>query len=103
MTHYFSPWYALHTGKIKVASGNRTVESWVASKLKFNSYIFQFPSLLKIYNDPKLLAYLNELLQNEALIKIDARTLVPAIKNPNKRLWFEEILYNTLNLWESNV
>lgn len=86
-----------------MASGNRTVESWVATKLKFNSYIFQFPSLLKIYNDPKLLTYLNELLQNEALIKFDARTIVPAIKDPAKSVWFKEVLYNTLNLWESNV
>lgn len=103
LTHYFSPWYALHTGKIKVASGNHTVESWVASKLKIHSYIFTYPSLLKIYNDPKLLGYLNELLQNEALLKIDTRTIAPAIKNPVKRAWFEEVLYNTLSLWESNI
>lgn len=103
LSGYFSPWYALHTGKIKVASGNRTVESWVTSKLRLRFYIFTYPSLLKIYNDPRLLGYLNELLQNEALIQIDFRTLGPAIKDPVKRAWFEEVLYNTMNLWESNV
>lgn len=90
-------------GKIKVASGNRTVESWASSKLRVHYYIFTYPSLLKIHGNPQLLSVLNDLLQNEALLQIDMRTLAPAFKDPAKKRWFEEVLDNFLKLWEVNL
>lgn len=99
---YFSPWSAQHVGRIKVASGNRTVESWVSQHLQLQYYFFAYPSLLKIHGNHKLLEMLNNILQNEALLEIDLKTLAPAFKNPKKRAWFEEVLQNMINLWEAN-
>lgn len=103
LSNFFSPWYADHMGQIKVASGNRTVEQWAASKLRVHYYIFTYPSLLKIHGNPELLRVLNDLLDNEALLEIDMKTLAPAFKNPAKRQWFEEVLDNYLKLWEVNL
>ncbi|XP_063913296.1 torso-like protein [Zophobas morio] len=100
---YFSPWFAEHMGQIKVASGNKTVEQWAASKLRVHYYIFTYPTLLKIHGDTQLLAVLNDLLQNEALLQMGMKTLAPAFKDPQKRKFFTEVLDNFLKLWESNL
>ncbi|KAJ8913333.1 hypothetical protein NQ315_013304 [Exocentrus adspersus] len=100
---YFSPWYADHMGSILVASGNKSVARWASSKLRNNYYIFTYPSLLKIHGDARLLGTLNGLLKNEALLKINMKTLAPAFKDPVKRKWFEEVLDNFLKLWETNL
>ncbi|XP_031337222.1 torso-like protein [Photinus pyralis] len=103
LSNFFSPWYAQHMGKIKVASGNKTVESWCHTKLRVHYYIFSYPSLLKIHSNPQLLSVLNGLLQNEALLQLDMRSLAPAFKDPEKQQWFEEVLDNYLKLWEVNL
>ncbi|CAH1958306.1 unnamed protein product [Acanthoscelides obtectus] len=103
LSQYFSPWYAEHMGTIKVASGNRSVANWASYKLKNNYYIFTYPSLLKIHGDSKLLAKLNSMLGNEAILEIGMKTIAPAFKDPAKRKWFEEVLDNFLKLWESNL
>ncbi|KAG5892232.1 hypothetical protein JTB14_022297 [Gonioctena quinquepunctata] len=103
LSQYFSPWYAEHMGTIKVASGNRSVANWTSYKLRNNYYIFTYPSLLKIHGDPKLLAKLNNMLGNEAILEMTMKTLAPAFKDPVKKMWFEEVLDNYLKLWESNL
>lgn len=103
LSSFFSPWYAQHMGKIKVASGNKTVENWAVNKLRIHYYIFTYPSLLKIHGNPQLLGVLNDVLQNEALLQLDMKSLAPAFKDPEKREWFEEVLDNYLKLWEVNL
>lgn len=103
LVNYFSPWYAEHMGQIKVASGNKTVEKWANENLRFQYYIFTFASLLKLHTDNSLLRTLNDILQNEALIQIDFKTLAPAFKNQAKRQWFLEVIDNFLKLWEVNM
>ncbi|XP_018335703.1 torso-like protein isoform X2 [Agrilus planipennis] len=100
---YFSPWYAEHMGKIKVSSGNKTVENWAQSKLRVRYYIFSYPCLLKIHGDPHLLGVLNNLLGNEALLQIKMNAISPAFKDPVKKQWFNEVLENMLDLWEVNL
>ncbi|XP_066146592.1 torso-like protein [Euwallacea fornicatus] len=103
LNQYFSPWQAAHMGFIKVASGNRTVENWATEKLRNNYLIFTYPSLLKSKGDPRLLARLNNLLKNEAILGMDMRSLGVVINDPIKKQWFEEVLDNYLKLWESNL
>lgn len=103
LTNYFSPWNAEHMGQIKVASGNQSVEHWANSKLRVQYYIFTFASLLKLHTDNSLLKVLNDLLQNEALLQVNMKTLAPAFKNPHKRKWFHEVIDNYLKLWEVNM
>lgn len=103
LSNYFSPWYAEHMGLIKVASGNKTLESWAATRLRKRYYIFTYPSLLKIHGDSQLLRILNEFLTNEAILEMNMKTVLPAFKDPLKKKWFEEVLDNFLRLWESNM
>ncbi|XP_066998635.2 torso-like protein [Anabrus simplex] len=103
LSSYFSPWYAEHIGRIKSASGNATVEAWAVQYLRVHYYFFTYPSLLKLHGDASLLKTLNELLGNEALLQLDLRTLVPAFKDPDKRLWFQDVVDNYLKLWEVNM
>lgn len=103
LTGYFSPWYAEHVGKIQSASGNATVESWAQHRLRVKFYFFTFASLLKLHGDTKLLSELNTILGNEALLKLDLKTLAPAFKDSKKRAWFHEVMDNYLKLWEVNM
>ncbi|KAL1506731.1 hypothetical protein ABEB36_006038 [Hypothenemus hampei] len=103
LNQYFSPWHAEHMGLIKVASGNRTVENWASAKLRHNYFIFTYPTLLKSKGDSRLLARLNNLLKNEAILGMDMRSLGVVIDDPAKKKWFEEVLDNFLKLWESNL
>lgn len=100
---YFGPWHAQHIGKIKVASGNKTVESWAAKNLRVQYYFFTYPSLLKIHDSVNLMTILNDILKNEALVELEMRALTPAFKDPAKRKWFEEVLTNFLHLYETNL
>lgn len=103
LASYFSPWYAEHMGRIQSASGNATVEAWAASQLRVHFYFFTYPSLIKLHGDVGLLKTLDGLLQNEAVLQLDLRTLAPAFPNPAKRHWFDEVMDNQLKLWEVNM
>ncbi|XP_023311568.1 torso-like protein, partial [Anoplophora glabripennis] len=103
LADFFSPFYADHMGSILVASGNKSVANWATSVLRNHYYIFTYPSLLKIHGDAKLLSTLNNLLRNEAILKMEMKTLAVAFKDPTKRMWFEEVLDNILKLWENNL
>lgn len=101
--NFFSPFFAEHVGAVKVASGNKTVESWAVKRLRVHYYIFSYPSLLKLHGEPTLLRNLDTLLGNEALLQLELKTLSPAFKDAKKKKWFEEVIDNYLKLWESNM
>ncbi|XP_039295241.1 torso-like protein isoform X1 [Nilaparvata lugens] len=103
LNSYFSPWYAEHTGKVLSASGNATMEKWALHNLRVSFYFFNYPSLLKIHGDTALLKQLNNLLQNEALLQLELKTLAPAFSDAEKRKWFEEVVENNMILWDVNM
>lgn len=103
LTEYFSPLNARHIGRILSASGNETVESWASRKLQMSFFPVPYPSLLKLHSNSKLLYELNGLLGNEALLRLDLKTLAPAFKDIRKRDWFHQVLDNHLRLWEVNM
>ncbi|VVD00142.1 unnamed protein product, partial [Leptidea sinapis] len=103
MNNFFSPLFAEQVGDVKVASGNKTVESWAMKRLRVHYYIFSYPSLLKLHGEPSLLKNLDTLLGNEALLQLELKTLSPAFKDVKKKQWFEEVIDNYLKLWESNM
>ncbi|KAF0757878.1 torso-like protein [Aphis craccivora] len=100
---YFSSRYAEYVGKIQSASGNATVENWANQRLRVKLFVFGFASLLKLHGHTKLLSELNGMLGNEALLKLDLKTLAPAFKDIQKRAWFHEVIDNNLKLWEVNI
>ncbi|KAL1377138.1 hypothetical protein pipiens_016461, partial [Culex pipiens pipiens] len=71
--------------------------------LRLSYYVFTYSSLLKLHGDGALLRILSELLQNEAILQLDLKSLSVIFKEPAKRAWFEEILDNYLKLWEVNM
>lgn len=101
--NYFAPWYAEHLGKIRCASGNSTVEKWASKKLRLFYYLFTYQSLLKLYNNGTLLRQVDEYLGNEAILQLDLKSIGVVFKDPQKRLWFQEIIDNYLKLWEVNM
>ncbi|KAF6216683.1 hypothetical protein GE061_001029 [Apolygus lucorum] len=103
MVTLFSPWYAEHLGLVLPASGNATLAQWAKSALSITSYFFTYTSLLKLRSNITLLRELDTLLGNEAVLKLNLRTLGPIFKEDNKRDWFVEVLDNNLKLWEVNM
>ncbi|XP_043529259.1 torso-like protein isoform X1 [Frieseomelitta varia] len=103
LSNYFSPWYAEHMGSIQAASGNRTVEAWAVERLRNQYYIFSYASLLKLHGDGMLLKQLDSLLENEALLQLQLKTLAPIFKDPQRREWFLEVIDNYFKLWEVNM
>lgn len=101
--NFFAPWFAEHLGSVRCASGNSTVERWAGRKLKLSYYLFTYNSLLKLHGSSSLLKALDDLLGNEAILQLELKSLAVAIKDPDKRKWFQIILDNTLKLWEVNM
>lgn len=101
--NYFAPWFAEHLGSIRCASGNSTVEKWASKKLKLSYYLFTYTSLLKLHGNGSLLRSLDDLLGNEAILRLDLKSLEVAIKESDKKEFFKVILDNHLKLWESNM
>ncbi|KOX76846.1 Torso-like protein [Melipona quadrifasciata] len=93
LSNYFSPWYAEHMGSIQAASGNRTVEAWAVERLRNQ----------KLHGDGMLLKQLDSLLENEALLQLQLKTLAPIFKDPPRREWFLEVIDNYFKLWEVNM
>lgn len=103
LMEYFSPLHARHIGRILSASGNETVELWANRKLQLSFFPIPFFSLLKLYTNSNLLHELDGLLDNEALLRLNLKTIAPAFKDINKRDWFHQVLDNYLKLWEVNM
>ncbi|XP_014215415.1 torso-like protein [Copidosoma floridanum] len=103
LNNFFSPWNAEHMGAILSASGNRTVEYWAAERLRVHLYIFTYASLLKLHGNGELLAQLDSLLGDEALLQLQLRTLTPLFQDPKRRQWFLNVIDNYFKLWEVNI
>ncbi|XP_063989057.1 torso-like protein [Diachasmimorpha longicaudata] len=103
LRNYFSPWYANHMGAIQSASGNKSVEAWAIDSLRVEYYIFTYASLLKLHGDASLLGELDGLLNNEAVLQLQLRTLAPHFKDAERRDWFLEVIDNYFKLWEVNM
>ncbi|XP_070503011.1 torso-like protein [Chironomus tepperi] len=101
--NFFAPWFAEHLGSIRCASGNSSVERWATRKLKLSYYLFTYNSLLKLHGSTTLLKALDELLGNEAILQLELKSLAVAIKEPEKRKFYQVILDNTIKLWEVNM
>jgi torso-like protein len=56
-----------------------------------------------LHGSTTLLKALDELLGNEAILQLELKSLAVAIKEPEKRKFFQVILDNTIKLWEVNM
>ncbi|CAG5054355.1 unnamed protein product [Parnassius apollo] len=99
---YFSSYFLKQVGEIKIASGNKTVETWAKVNLRDSQYLYSRPSLLRLHYNPILAFKLNDLLGNGALLGLGLKTLRPLFKEQNKAKMFAEIVENDMKLWEVN-
>ncbi|XP_071447571.1 torso-like protein [Hetaerina americana] len=99
----FSPWFADHSGDIMVASGNSTIKQWMHRNLNASFFIYAHQSLLNVYRNKSLMQELSTLLGDDVIVELDLKTLLPAIKDAEKRSWVEEILMNRLALWDTGI
>ncbi|XP_046394264.1 torso-like protein [Ischnura elegans] len=99
----FSPWFSDHSGEVMVASGNSSILDWMHQNLNASFFIYSHHSLLNVYRDDSLMHELATILGEDVIIELKLRTIVPAIKDEEKRLWVEEILMNRLALWEVGI
>ncbi|XP_026318128.1 torso-like protein [Hyposmocoma kahamanoa] len=100
---YFSSYFLKEVGEIRLASGNKTIETWAHQNLRDSQYLYSRPSLLRLHYNPYLASKLNDLLDNSALISINLKTLKPLFKDKYKAEMYAEIVENDMKLWEINV
>ncbi|XP_068623172.1 torso-like protein [Battus philenor] len=100
---YFSSYFLKQVGEIRIASGNKTVETWAKLNLRDSQYLYSRPSLLRLHYNPILAFKLNDLLDNGALLGLGLKTLRPLFEDPDKAETFAEIVDNDLKLWEVNA
>lgn len=102
--NYFAPWYAEHLGQIRSASANATVERWARRKLQYEYYVVKYVTLLKLHGNGTLLRTLDSLLGNDAILQLDLKCLnIIFREQPEKEIWFHEVLDNQMKLWENNM
>ncbi|KPI98181.1 PREDICTED: torso-like protein [Papilio xuthus] len=100
---YFSSYFLKQVGEIRIASGNKTVETWAKTNLRDSQYLYSRPSLLRLHYNPILAFKLNDLLDNGALLGLGLKTLRPLFKDRRKADMFAEIVENDMKLWEVNA
>ncbi|XP_055381192.1 torso-like protein [Condylostylus longicornis] len=101
--NFFAPWYAEHLGQIRSASGNTTIERWARRKLQYQYYFFRYSTLLKLHGNGTLLRSLDHILDNEAILQLDLKSLNVIFRDNDKQKWFQEVLDNYMKLWEVNM
>lgn len=100
---YFSSYFLKQVGDIKIASGNKTIETWARTNLRDSQYLYSRPSLLRLNYNAVLVHKLNNLMDNGALIALNLKTLRPLFRDKRKADKYAEIVQNDLQLWENNA
>ncbi|KAJ0172629.1 hypothetical protein K1T71_011768 [Dendrolimus kikuchii] len=100
---YFSSYFLKQVGEIRIASGNKTIETWAKLNLRDSQYLYSRPSLLRLHYNPILVYKLNGMLDSGALLGLTLRTLTPLFRDRRKADTFAEIVENDLQLWEVNA
>ncbi|XP_026736313.1 torso-like protein [Trichoplusia ni] len=100
---YFSSYFLKQVGDIKIASGNKTTETWARNNLRDIQYLYSRPSLLRLHYSSTLVHQLHKQMDNGALIGLNLKTLRPLFKDKSKADKFAEVVENDLQLWEINA
>ncbi|KAF9424413.1 hypothetical protein HW555_000552 [Spodoptera exigua] len=100
---YFSSYFLKQVGDIRIASGNKTIETWARTNLRDGQYLYSRPSLLRLNYNAVLVHKLNNLMDNGALIGLNLKTLRPLFKDKRKADRYAEVVENDLQLWEINA
>ncbi|KAJ8720949.1 hypothetical protein PYW08_006414 [Mythimna loreyi] len=100
---YFSSYFLKQVGDIRIASGNKTIETWARNNLRDGQYLYSRPSLLRLNYNAVLVSKLNSLMDKGALIGLNLKTLRPIFKDSHKAYGFAEVVENDLLLWEVNA
>ncbi|XP_071524926.1 torso-like protein isoform X2 [Panulirus ornatus] len=98
MERYFTPYYALHVGRVKLASGNPQFEEVVGDKLMSMTFFRLYQSIFSIFKDQDLEDKL-EKLDGEVVLSLKLEKITKIVPKSPKRHWLGEILDNTLSLY----
>ncbi|KAK7068937.1 hypothetical protein SK128_008289 [Halocaridina rubra] len=98
MERYFTPYYALHVGRVKLASGNTAFEKVVGEQLMSMSFFRLYQSIFTIFKHQELEDEL-EKLEGEVVLSLKLEKITKIIPKSPERHWLREILDNTLTLY----
>ncbi|XP_046395307.1 torso-like protein [Ischnura elegans] len=98
-----SPLFAVHLGKVQVASGNATLREWVEENLEDHVMSVPHSTILKCFRNADLRRRLEGVMSDGVFLRLELRSIGPSIRSKERREWFEEVLRNRLALWDANV
>ncbi|XP_066956043.1 torso-like protein isoform X2 [Macrobrachium rosenbergii] len=98
MERYFTPYYALHVGKVKLASGNPEFEKVVGGQLMSMTFFRLYQSIFTIFKHRDLENEL-EKLDGEVVLSLKLEKITKIVPKSPERYWLREILDNTLTLY----
>lgn len=98
MERYFTPYFALHVGKVKLASGNPAFEEVVGDQLMSMTFFRLYQSIFTIFKNQELEEKL-EKLEGDVVLSLKLEKMTKIIPKSPERHWLREILDNTLTLY----
>ncbi|KAK4306444.1 hypothetical protein Pmani_021740 [Petrolisthes manimaculis] len=98
MEHYFTPYYALDVGRVKLASGNPAFEETVANQLMSVTFFRMYHSIFSIFKDQALERELEQL-DGEVVLSLKLEKITKIVPKSPEARWLGEILDNTLSLY----
>ncbi|XP_045598839.1 torso-like protein isoform X2 [Procambarus clarkii] len=97
MERYFTPYYALHVGKVKLASGSPQFKI-ISDQLLSVTFFRLYQSIFSIFKDQELEKKLEEL-DGEVVLSLKLEKITKIVPKSPERHWLGEVLDNTLSLY----
>ncbi|XP_069940786.1 torso-like protein isoform X1 [Cherax quadricarinatus] len=97
MERYFTPYFALHVGKVKLASGNPLFQD-IEDQLMSVTFFRLYQSIFTIFKNQELENKLEEL-DGEVVLSLKLEKITKIVPKSPERHWLGEVLDNTLSLY----
>ncbi|CAL4068426.1 unnamed protein product [Meganyctiphanes norvegica] len=98
MERYFTPYYALNVGRVKLASGNPEFDNVVGNELVSMTFFRLYQSIFAIFKHYDLEEQLEQL-EGEVILSLKLEKITKIVPKSAKRHWLREVLDNTLSLY----
>jgi hypothetical protein len=101
---HLAPWLVRETGKVEVASGDRTAADIAEAKLRTNGMFGSYPNIFVMQDSQDVTSMMEEATaETEAVVGLHFASLRSWVRDPQIRDYYDEIVDTHMALWEANM